>query len=613
MISRMQTRSQRRALGSFYTPEWIANWMVSRALPGREGDPDSASLRILDPACGDGAFILPILTWIAERRGIAADDASARLSVVREHAFGVDADRQAIDGLHRRVADWVGVKPSNHTDIADVLATNFPCGDALLGNGWTVDRDQNSVSLHLNCAGTASPAEPIDWSTAFPQVAANGGFDVVIGNPPYRRELNAKSDFDRIAESALGQRWRTARMDLWHYFFHQGLDLLKPGGRLSFIVNSYWTGSTAAKPLRERMGAETTLEEVVYFGAVRLFRDVSGRHMIFQLQKTRNNDLGCRVLNLENLSSEQVINSLDPKQQSDSLTPLMMILPQSQIWTMGRTRSDVVAHADNLRSTGVTLGDVFDVRQGMAENPPFVTKAAAAELGDSNLAGQGVFVLTPAEIAALRLSDHELSLLRPYYALSTINRFQIPPQPSHHVLYLTRKTAPFLEDLPVIARHLRRFRGILERRREVRNACIEWWHLHWPRQERLFLAPRVLCIQMGHIPRFAYSEQPTFVGFSLHLIVASSTLPNSMISLPALTAVLNSSRAKQWFTAHAKRRGAHLDISGTVLKRFPLPSRVPGDVESDLDRLARTWPVAEADFPSAEMLLDKLVDQLYCK
>jgi adenine-specific DNA-methyltransferase len=247
----------------------------------------------------------------------------------------------------------------------------------------------------------------------------------------------------------------------------------------------------------------------------------------------------------------------------------------------------------------------------MAENPPFVTKAAAIELGDSTLAGQGVFVLTAAEVAALRLSDHELSLLRPYYALSTIDRFQISPQPSHHVLYLTRNTAPFLEELPGIARHLRRFRPILERRREALNASIEWWHLHWPREERLFLTPRVLCIQMGQIPRFAYSEQPTFVGFSLHLIVARSPTPqNSTISLPALTAVLNSSRAKQWFAAHAKRRGAHLDISGTILKRFPLPSRISPDIESDLERLARNWPVAEADLPSAETLLDKLVDQL---
>jgi len=49
---------------------------------------------------------------------------------------------------------------------------------------------------------------------AFPQVAADGGFDVVIGNPPYRRELNAKELFDRIAASPLGERWRQARMDL---------------------------------------------------------------------------------------------------------------------------------------------------------------------------------------------------------------------------------------------------------------------------------------------------------------------------------------------------------------------------------------------------------------
>src|SRR6185503_6653749 len=100
------------------------------------------------------------------------------------------------------------------------------------------------VSTQYSVLGTAPL--PINWPTAFPNVAAAGGFDLVIGNPPYLRERDSKREFDRIAHSPLGKRWRTARMDLWHYFLHRGLDLLKPGGRLSFIVNSYWTSSTAA-------------------------------------------------------------------------------------------------------------------------------------------------------------------------------------------------------------------------------------------------------------------------------------------------------------------------------------------------------------------------------
>ena len=76
-------------------------------------------------------------------------------------------------------------------------------------------------------------------------------YDIIIGNPPYRRELGTKSLLDRIAITSLGRRWRTARMDLWYYFVHRGLELLADDGILSFIVSGYWTaGSGAGKTRR---------------------------------------------------------------------------------------------------------------------------------------------------------------------------------------------------------------------------------------------------------------------------------------------------------------------------------------------------------------------------
>ena len=646
------TRSRRRVLGSFYTPDWIARWMVARALSASDqpsaGDQSAndPSWRILDPACGDGAFVLPVLDAIAGHRGVAPHDVSGRLAIVREQVFGVDADRAAIDVLRRRVADWVGIAPLFRGEIADVLMKNFPCGDALLGSDWSgppvatcaigdvVPNAHDPDGQLRNVARTPRPCvsnptrtdeasvprlfpqtdelvRPIHWPTAFPEAAAAGGFDLVIGNPPYRRELNAKLDFDRIATSAIGQRWRTARMDLWHYFFHRSLDLLKPGGRLSFIVNSYWTGATAAKSLRERMAAETTIEELVLLGPARLFRDVTGRHMIFRVRKGRDAETRCNVLDLSNEPREliEAAFSRGPSAAATTLThvPAIRTVSQADLWSGGQLRVDVAEKNDPSLPHSPVLGEAFEVRQGMAENPPFVTKSAAVELGDPLLAGRGVFVLTADEVAALQLSEREHSLLRPYYALFTIGRFQVAPQPSHQILYLTRHTAPSLGDFPRVAAHLERFRPVLQRRREAQSGKIAWWHLHWPREERLFTAPRILCLQMGHTPRFAFAEHPTYVGFSAHVIVDRAASSDVPMPLAALTAVLNSSHAQRWFETHAKRRGAHLDISGTVLKQFPLPSPCCARVVTELEQLTRTWPAT----PAAEGRLNALVDELY--
>ncbi len=571
--------------------------MVARCLGSNMSGRPATSWRMLDPACGDGAFVFAVLEQL-ER--VPSD----RLRLVRECVFGVDADPVAIDSLRDRVTAWIGSDSANEEDVTRVLATNFRCGDALLGPGWADSETESSET-----SGQDSSA--IDWPTVFPHVAADGGFDLVIGNPPYRRELNAKVDFDRIAASPLGQRWRRARMDLWHYFLHRGLDLLKPGGTLCYIVNSYWTGSTAAQPLIARLASQTTMDEIIVFGASKLFRDVSGWHMIFRARKGRDVDAACQIVDLSDVASAELEEEL-------TRSGLVRAVSQPDLWRGGRLRMDAPEPRGSLPDAGPSLGEVFEVRQGIAENPPFVTRAIATELGDPSLTGSGVFVLTEAEVERLGLSERERSRLRPYYALSTVERFRLAPQPSHWLLYLTKQSAPALDELPRIASHLERFRAVLERRREVVSGAMAWWQLHWPREERLFIAPRVLCLQMGHVPRFVLAERPAFVGFSQHVIVAREKplahQPSESVepSLAALSAILNSSPARGWFEAHAKRRGANLDISGSVLKQFPLPSRTCPELDVQLDRLAREWPaVASHSLGDAEALLDRHVHEWY--
>jgi adenine-specific DNA-methyltransferase len=211
------------------------------------------------------------------------------------------------------------------------------------------------------------------------------------------------------------------------------------------------------------------------------------------------------------------------------------------------------------------LGELFDVRQGIAENPPFVTRAIHEELRGALAIGRGIFVLTREELAQFALPPDERALLRPYFSAHAVDRYHLPPQPTHWILYLTRCTAPDITVLPNIARHLGRVRSVLERRREVQRGLIAWWHLHWPREERLFTEPRILAVQMCRQPQFVFARRPTFVGFSLNIVRARTTVP-------AVTAVLNSRWAAEWFAQNAKRRGIGLDISGTLLREFPLPT-----------------------------------------
>ncbi len=90
------------------------------------------------------------------------------------------------------------------------------------------------------------------------------------------------------------------------------------------------------------------------------------------------------------------------------------------------------------------LGDFYEVRQRMAENPPCITKRHQREFGIDLRVGEGVFVLTASEVKRLAFSDFERSFLRPDYKTAALGRYSLPDGPTHSVLYLTRTSAPTL-------------------------------------------------------------------------------------------------------------------------------------------------------------------------
>lgn len=421
---------------------------------------------------------------------------------------------------------------------------------------------------------SANEPAPVNWDEAFPAVAAQGGFDVVICNPPYLREKNAKPMFDRIAETPLGRTWREPRMDLWYYFVHRSLDLLKPDGMLTFIVNSYWAASSGSRRMTERLRTETTLHHVILLGDRPVFDGVAGRHLIFSLRRNHS-DVRCRVLDLSKTPSIENVAVDDPEGDAAYSLAREELFCDRAI-RFDRPEPDLLcAHPCTL------LGEAYEVRQGIAENPPRLSRRHCEILGDAFTAGQGVFVLTSAEVEQLGFTPVERELLRPYYRPMDLAEYALPPETDLSLLYLTKDTAPDLNGLPNIRRHLQRFRPILERRRETRLGKVAWWHLHWPRQERLFTEPRILSVQMAQRPRFAWGQRATFVGFSVNVIAETADSP---FALSALCGILNSAAARQWFTRRSKKRGINLEISGGLLRTFPLPSRHVV-IEKELSRL----------------------------
>lgn len=566
------TGEQRRS-GIVYTPECVARYVAEHALARPTGG--GRAPIIVDPACGCGAFLLA--AWRHVGQAFQPDHRPDRVRL-ESLTYGVDVDAEAV--LVARRALWLeampGPSPSGRRRLLDALARQIVCADAL-------------------CGTALAPLE--------------GKADAVLGNPPYCRERGAKELLDRVAATALGRRWRTARMDLWYYFVHRGLELLRPGGVLSFIVPSYWTaGRGAEKLIGQLRGA--AVEELFLLDDVPVFPGVKGRHMILRVRK---GPAGGPIV-VKRAVGGDVPSPPAPLPRGEGRLE-DLLAGRGPLAVFCKTPEQV------FRVGGLDLGPPCDeaiarlegwpplsalgrVRQGIVENPAQVTRRAAAGHGGAWRVGEGVFALTPEELEALDLPARERAIVRPYHDLCDLGRYCLAECPSRRLIYSTPGTWPDLGAFPSLARHLARFRPLLEARREVRQGRRAWWHLHWPREESIWAASKVVALQMARRPSFAAAEGPVYVPFSANVFVPH---PERRESVRYFAAVLNSGPLEAWFCRRAKRRGVGLEISGAVLARAPMR---PVDFSDPADR-ARHDRLVELAAAGDEAGIDRVVWELY--
>lgn len=282
------SKGRRKKDGIFYTPNYITEYICKNTIIpylSKSGevtevndllreywgseihqlDEKVKKIKIVDPACGSGAFLnkaADILLEIHEEihKTIYKDDktlaqffdnVAERRKIIKNNLYGVDLNEESVEITKLAMFLKVAQKDSKLPDIDK----NIKCGNSLIDDS--------------KYAGEKA----FNWEKEFSEIFNEGGFDIVIGNPPYVRThqlLNEeKLYFNNKFEAAFKQ------YDIYVLFMELGINILKNKGYLGFIVSNKFATSDYGEKIRQKILETCVIKEIVELSSLPVFKDAS--------------------------------------------------------------------------------------------------------------------------------------------------------------------------------------------------------------------------------------------------------------------------------------------------------------------------------------------------
>jgi len=313
----------KKAGGVYYTPTYIVDYIVKntvgKLLDGKTPN-QVAKLRVLDPACGSGSFLLGayqyLLDWHQEwyqehdpekyakgrlpkvyqgRGGEWRLTTAGKKRILLNNIYGVDIDTQAVEVtklslllkvLEGENAETLGksIKLFHERALPD-LGDNIKCGNSLIGPDF-----YEGQQLSLLDAEERYRINVFDWNAEFPEIMQAGGFDIVIGNPPYIR-IQAMKEWAPIEVEFYKKCYQAAskgNYDIYVVFVERVLQLLNDRGRMGFIMPHKFFQAKYGEALRKLIVSGSHLSEIVHFGDQQIFAGASTYTCLLFLDKRGN-------------------------------------------------------------------------------------------------------------------------------------------------------------------------------------------------------------------------------------------------------------------------------------------------------------------------------------
>jgi tRNA1(Val) A37 N6-methylase TrmN6 len=312
---------KRKKMGIYYTPSYIVDYIVKNTIGEyikNKSIDEILDIKVIDPACGSGSFLIrafqELINIIEERLKNGEKSKKyqntfkewkgklslgEKTTILTNCIYGVDLDEKAVELAQLNLLLKILEEETRETRkrVLPTMKDNIKNGNSLISDS-RFDKAFN-------------------WNAQFPKIK-EGGFDIVIGNPPYvdYSKIKGTDYFNKIYESSKVNN-NVVKYNLFQLFIEKSIRLLKEGGMFGFINPNTYLSTQNAFALRKLILEETSLKKIIDVSHLRVFKDASTYPVItiFKNGKEKKNKLGVAVIDDEkDLVEELKLNEINQEE-----------------------------------------------------------------------------------------------------------------------------------------------------------------------------------------------------------------------------------------------------------------------------------------------------------
>lgn len=549
----------KKAGGVFYTLQYIVEYIVENTigelLKGKT--PNQVSkMKFVDPSCGSGSFLLGAFQYLIDwhidyyskmekppkeviytpKDGLTRLTVKEKKRILVNNIYGVDIDSQAVEVSKLSLLLKV-LEDSNKDELESqqklfqervlpYLGNNIKCGNSLIGTDILENEDLDLEEL--------KKINPFDWEEEIAEVFENGGFDAVIGNPPYFniQTLGAKSNQVNYIKNKY--EVYMDKSDILFYFIEKSKYITK--NKIGFIISNAFLFSDKAKKLRNYILDNIPISKIVNFEQFSVFNAGITTAIVF-FDKLSHINVSSLSIKKKDYSKEEIVKILNNENNYYNVK-----FDKNSVFAL--INKDIKKFNDKIDNNHPKLGDICVVGKGMetAADKIFSFKDYPSQFSS--------------EFIKLRVTGKNSSK---YYI----------DEDTDYLLYF--EFIDDFKDLPKeIKEYLKQNKVVLSKRATVKNEGRNWWKYSRPMHKEYYKLPKLFCSRRNSINEFSYDDGFNFLSFSNMTVIFDT---NELLNIKYILTLLNSKLLTFRYKFLGKQTGNGLyEYFPNGLSKLPIPN-----------------------------------------